>query len=234
MPQIVLDERLAVIADIIAPCDCVADIGADHGRLGCHLLQQNKVRQVQFLDISAESLSKSRQLVEKLGLGDRATFSVGDGARAMQGKADYVVIAGMGGQLIADIVERGAANLGDGKLVLQPNVAQKELRQRLMQQGYRIDQERIVRASGRLYVVMAASKGAAQYDDRQLLVGPKLLCGKDPNYMAYAERQLRIVHKALSGARAGDAPWLEELEREHQIWEGIVHGGDSAADRAAD
>lgn len=222
MASIVLDGRLGAIARMIEPCGCVADIGTDHGRLGAWLLQRGVAQRVQFLDVSADSLRKARGLIERLGLGARAVFSVGDGAEALVEHADWVVIAGMGGQLIADIVERGRERLIGSRLILQPNVAHRELRQRLVRAGFCIDSERIVRAGGRMYVLIAARKGEAHYTQEQLLVGPCL--AHDPLLKSYAERRLAIQTRALRGAMQGGADWAEELRWECGVWEAIAHG----------
>ncbi len=223
MTKLILDPRLATIAELLGPRTCVADIGADHGRLGAYLLQNGLAERVQFLDISAESLTKARVLTDRLGLSARASFCVGDGAFAMTGPADACVIAGMGGQLIANILERGADRLRDCRLVLQPNVAQYALRERLSGAGFRIVAERLVRAAGRWYVLIAASAGESRYTERELLVGPCLLRDRPLLLKEYADRQSRIAQKALRGAEEGDAPWRAALRFEVECWEGILY-----------
>ena len=38
------DKRLRAAADWVDPCDVIADIGCDHGRLGAMLLLENRAR----------------------------------------------------------------------------------------------------------------------------------------------------------------------------------------------
>ena len=220
----VLDARLRAIAGFVGTCECVADIGTDHGRLGAWLLKHGYAQKVQFLDISKDSLDKAMRLIDKLHLNGRALFSVGDGADAMAEIADVAVIAGMGGQLIAQIVEKGRKKLGDARLVLQPNVAIMELRTRLVAAGYMIMNERIVRTAGRMYVVIEAAPGHRKYDHRELLVGPCILKNGDPLLNEYAQRQKRITNKALGGAIKGGAEWTDALKWEAGIWEEIING----------
>ena len=222
MTEIALDPRLATIAEMLGNCRCVADIGTDHGRLGAHLLQHGRCEHVQFLDISADSLAKARALIERLSLLERASFGVGDGAAAMTRPADAVVVAGMGGLLIADILEAGVDRLRDAKLVLQPNVAQRSLRERIMRLGFAIEDERLVKAGGRYYVIIAARAGTSRYGERELIVGPQLLAQRPPLLQEYAKRQLRIAKSAHHGAMQGDAPWTEARKSEVMAWEAIV------------
>ena len=221
--HISLDPRLSVIAELVGQCESYADIGCDHGRLGAFLLQTGRVERAQLTDVSTESLQKARRLIGMLGLSERVTFCVGDGARALQAVPEVTVIAGMGGTLIARIIEEGREWLGASRLILQPNVAQYELRRTLMEQGYRICDERIAPDGRRNYVVIAAEPGQASYTERELTVGPVLLREKPDTLTPYAAFRLRVAQKALLGAtRGGDDPQVEALNHEIDIWEEVM------------
>ena len=156
---IALDARLSAIRALAGSCARFADIGADHGRLGAHMLLHDFCARAQLADISAASLIKARRLIYGLGLTDRVDFCVGDGAQALKERPDVAVIAGMGGQTIAGIVERGLDMLSDARLILQPNVAAPELRARLQAAGFCIEDEAIARDGRRLYVILVAKAG---------------------------------------------------------------------------
>ena len=148
--HISLDPRLTTIADMLGTCTCCADIGSDHGRLGAFLLQNKRCRHVCLTDISAPSLEKARKLISLLGLEAQASFYVGDGALALQQRVDAAVIAGMGGETIAEIIEQSAGRLSGARLVLQPNVAAPQLRRRLNASGWSIVNETLVRDGRRI------------------------------------------------------------------------------------
>ena len=62
--------------------------------------------------------------------------------------------------------------------------------------------------------------GKAEYDERELHVGPILLRRKPGELSDYAAFRLRVARKALDGARqGGEAAVISELEREIAIWE---------------
>ena len=143
--RISLDPRLSRIAALVGTCECCADIGSDHGRLGAFLLQSGQCQRVVLTDISGASLSKARKLIALMDLEDRTGFCVGDGALAIDCPVDAAVIAGMGGETIASIVEGSAGRLHGARLILQPNVALASLRRRLNQCGWRIMDEDLVR-----------------------------------------------------------------------------------------
>ena len=220
--EIALDPRLSMIARMVGHCECCADIGCDHGRLGAFLLQTGQCERVQLTDISEPSLAKARALIHGLGLSDRVRFAVGDGLSALDGAADAIVIAGMGGATIAEILQTGHERLNGARLVLQPNVAAPQLREALSRLGYAITDEHVAVDGRRCYVIIQASPGKADYSLKQLHVGPVLLARMPGELAPYAAFRLRVAQKALKGAAASaDVVQQEALAREIAIWEEV-------------
>ena len=220
--RITLDPRLSEIAEMVGNCKRYADIGCDHGRLGAFLLQRNWVDEALLMDISDPSLDKARALIRLLGYEDRTRFIVCDGADGLDCGIDCVVIAGMGGTTAAGIVERGREKFGGARLLIQANVAQTELRRRLVGAGYRISDERIVRDGRRYYVIIEAVPGVAQYSICELNAGPVLLRTKPEALTGYTQFRLRVARKALAGAEnGGDAEMIRALREEIEIWEDV-------------
>lgn len=221
--HIVLDPRLSEIAAMVGSCERYADIGCDHGRLGAYLLQTGRVQRAQLTDISEDSLLKARRLIALLGLNDRVDFRVGDGAKALAETPEVTVIAGMGGALIARIVEAGRAQLGASRLIMQPNVAAFELRKTLARLGYAITDERVAPDGRRNYVIIAAEPGEAHYSEKELIVGPVLLKTLPDTLAPYAAFYLRVAKKALIGAeKGGDGAQIDTLKYEMAIWEEVL------------
>lgn len=221
--RIVLDPRLSTIAEMVGRCKIYADIGCDHGRLGAFLLQREWVDQVLLMDISSPSLDKARALIRLLGLEEKTRFLVGDGADPLDCAVDCVVIAGMGGATAAGIVERGHEKFGNARLILQANVANRELRERLSKTGYRISDERVIKDGRRYYIIIEAVPGKAEYSEQELMVGPVLLREKPSALAGYAEFRLRVARKALVGAEHGEeAEIADEFRREIRTWESVL------------
>lgn len=220
--RIELDDRLNMLAALTPDCPVAADVGADHGFLGAWLLENRRCKRVQFLDISAPSLEKARRLIEDMQLEDRAVFSVGDGLEALLEPAQAVIIAGMGGQTVAGIIERGREKLKGTRLIMQPNVGLYELRVKLQELGFRIIDERLARAGGRWYVGIAAEEGAAAYKEEELLAGPVLLEKKPAELAGYAEFRIKVTQKAYDGAAAGSKHDVTiQLKKELMLWKEI-------------
>ena len=220
--RIELDDRLKMLTDLVNVCEVAADVGTDHGFLGAWLLENKRCRKMQFLDISAPSLNKARNLIEDMQLEEKSVFSVGDGLDALTEDAQTVIIAGMGGLTIAGIVERGRERLKGARLVMQPNVAIRELRERLMKAGFRIVDERLTRTGGRWYVGIAAEEGEAEYTDRELLIGPMLLQNKPLRLKEYAQFRINVTQKAYDGAVKGSKDEMtRQLEFELSAWKEV-------------
>ena len=73
-----LDGRLSAAMALAENCRVFADIGADHGRLSAVMLLADENRRALVADISAPALQKSRDLLGRMQLTDRATFAVAD------------------------------------------------------------------------------------------------------------------------------------------------------------
>ena len=163
-----MEDRLRVVADMVPPGGVLADIGTDHGILPELLLKEGRVQKAICCDISEASLSKARR---RLAGHPNAEFRCGDGLAALKpGEADIIVMTGMGGHTIADILRHGKAS-DDALFILGAHSGLPALRRFLMENGYAIESERVAREKRRYYVIMGVRRGAMILDARQLLMG---------------------------------------------------------------
>lgn len=207
-----LDTRLLCIAGLVPTCDIAADIGADHGRLSCHLLANNICRHMIVSDISPDSLSKSRHLLALHSLDHRADFVVADGLDAiMNPPVDAVVIAGMGGRTIADILKKHD-RIGNAKLIVSAHTDNYLLRQRLFEYGFCFEEEVVIRSNGRFYTVLTARRGQCNYTQRELYIGPTLSGDCLLDYLEWRKNVVGICRDRASKLHLG---WLiEEINNE--------------------
>jgi len=145
-------------------------------------------------DISKDSLQKSRNLLALHQLDERVYFRVADGLNAFEGfEPTFAAICGMGGALTARILKAGQAYLGKAHLVLCSHTDIPLVRETLSEIGYHIDDERIVRAKGRFYIVMRAAPGLQHYQDKELYLGPILLKKPDEMLLKYLQWREGVV-----------------------------------------
>ena len=219
MREIVLDARLRRAFDMVPKCDVCADIGADHGFLSAELLKEGRVKRMHICDISAPSLDKARKLFEGDTLNERAVFGVGDGLAPVDEPLDACVISGMGGETMMGIMQRGMDVIKNATLILQPNVDADEVRVFLYDNGFCITDEDLIFDGKWWYFLIQAKPGVgeARPSDALLTTGPVLTQKRHPLLPKYAERQIRILDKALKTV-APESARATELKKTRDIW----------------
>ncbi|QHT60309.1 SAM-dependent methyltransferase [Paenibacillus lycopersici] len=158
--MIKLSKRLQTIADCVTPGARAADIGSDHALLPVYLLQAGRCPSAIAGELNAGPLQAARKQIAEAGLAKAIEARQGNGLGVLQpGEADTVTIAGMGGALMADILETGrqAGKLaGVRELVLQPNVGEEIVRKWLVEHGYVLQSETLLEEDGKMYEVLHA------------------------------------------------------------------------------
>ena len=156
-----LSERLQYIADEIQKGETMADIGTDHGFLPLYLLEKRKCPKVIMADISPGSLKKAEINLKLVKPKDCYDLRLGDGIDVLSdGEADVVVIAGMGGLLISDILEWNLhKSRSVRRYILQPRNNPGKLRHWLCLNGFSIMKEGIVREGKFLCEIFTVESG---------------------------------------------------------------------------
>ena len=142
-----------------------------------------------------------------------------DGLSRLPYPVDSIVIAGMGGLNIRDIIVRGKNAIGNALLVLQPNTEIKGLRLALCENGFAISDEKIAREGNRFYVMICAIQGRMKLTEAELTAGPILLKSKSEEVKQYFSNKLEAAEKLITEVeKAGAAESLKALKRERDIW----------------
>ena len=153
------DARLKAVFELMGEQETVADIGCDHGYLSASLIIEGRVKMAIASDISPVSAQKAAKLAKKLGIEQSMRAVCADGLDPLRGAEPpfAIAICGMGGELIARILERGRESaLLARRIVMQPMRGEAEHREYLVKNGYGIEAERVVRERGRYYQVISA------------------------------------------------------------------------------
>lgn len=197
-----LSKRLQCIADYVAAGSILADIGTDHAFLPVYLVQKGICLRAVAIDINQGPLEAARANVSQYQLLNQIDLRLGNGLQALQaGEVDTIVIAGMGGGTIRDILQASPAVVEKvQRLVLQPMADDRELRQYLLEHGWRLVDEELLLEDGRLYLVIVAEQGKEEVTDPILLeIGPRLLEKKHPLLGLAFERLKQKYQRVLEG-----------------------------------
>lgn len=153
-----LDNRLEMAAKLVSGKGIAVDVGTDHAYLAAELINSGKCAKVIASDVKEGPLESAQRTVEKYGIADKVELILSDGLTnvPLEGVTD-VVIAGMGGETIADIITACDWDIFDNiRWILQPMTKPEHLRKMLYEYGLHITEEYAVEEGGKLYVVMAA------------------------------------------------------------------------------
>ena len=211
-------DRLTKIFNCIPQSNVAADIGCDHGQLTAMLLTQNRAERVIATDISEKSLSKAVRLCGTLGIADRVEFRQGDGLAVLaEGEADTIVIAGMGGHLIADMLRRNPDRARKAFLALCPHTHEDVLRRFLLTNGYEITAETLALEDERYYQIICAKYSGLPHeagDDFDYVIGKKMMEGKDELLAGYLAYRLRLAREIIEKAgRSSGEKAVQEAAR---------------------
>ncbi len=152
-----LSPRLKAAADFVRCGKKIADIGTDHAHLPIYLVENKICPCAVASDVRPGPIANAKENVKQAGLEDKISLRLASGLDMVKtDEADDIVIAGMGGILIAELIEKAPWLKDSGKhLVLQPQSHAEILREFLIKNGYYIEKEEICEDAGRLYCVMS-------------------------------------------------------------------------------
>lgn len=208
LPQ--LDERLELVRSMVRSGVCAADIGTDHAYLPLHLVISEQASRVYASDINEGPLASARETVARFKMQPYIETVLSDGLdKVPVDEVDDIIIAGMGGELIASIIDR-EPKLKDGakRLILQPMTMADKLRRYLYEHGFSIIDENAVREGGHVYTAMCARYTGEEHqiDEITALVGllPRRSSAAAAEYIHGQANKLRKKGQGLSLTLSGE------------------------------
>lgn len=201
MMILILTPRLKIIADSIQGYRTVADIGSDHAYLPIYLIKNEQVKRAIATDVNKGPVEISRERLRSNKADEKVEVRHGDGLRVLQpGEAEVIVIAGMGGILIRDILDRDIKVAQSARLlILQPMRDSDKVRRWLSAHGFDIADEELVKEQDRIYEVIWAKPGGEAKETADLmLVGEKILEKKHPLAVEYINKKKEELEKVLA------------------------------------
>lgn len=227
MKHLELSNRLRTIAQYVEKGSAVADIGTDHGYIPVYLAQNNIAIRIIAADVRGGPLARARLSAEEYSVSDRIEFLLADGLEGLQNrKLDTVILAGMGGETIADILDRAPWTRTDKvRLVLQPQSKLGALSNWLDNNGYAIFDETLVEDDGRIYAVLLAGAGEsrAPLSCAEIYADRLLMEKRDPLLPRYLDMLIEKTGKTIEGMeQAHRGVRIDELIHHKRALEGFI------------
>ncbi len=219
-----LDSRLLAVADLVRKNKTLADIGTDHAYLPVYLVEKGIINRAIAADLRVGPLENAKDAVVSYGYSDKIELRLSDGLdNFKENEAEEIVVAGMGGLLISEFIERTNWLKNDNiHLILQPMTHAEELRKALFDNGFVMDKEVVAKDGDKLYIIFSAYyyNDTTVYTDLDLIVG-KLPYNDDVLSKEYLNKIYDKYNKKLVALKKADKECkdLEQLVGELSKWQ---------------
>ena len=230
-----LSKRIYKLAEMVQAGETAADIGTDHGYVPMLLIKNGISPKVIMSDISEGSLSKAIETFKTAQLpADESDFRLGDGLETLDfGETDTVIIAGLGGHTIVDVLSSDVKKSKSFKrLILQPRKHSGALRYYLYTNGWDITEEVLIKEGKFECEIITAAP--SEYEYRKEKYPEDDIRWKYPEEMVFANPELsksRIEWKIgsideqinnLQSSSSEKAGIIRSLERDREYLTNLI------------
>lgn len=223
-----LSKRLETVASFVPTGAIVADIGSDHAYLPCYLVHKGIISRAIAGEVVKGPYESAVRQVRTEGLVDQITVRLANGLAAIEetDHIDTITIAGMGGPLIVSILEKHPEALKNvTRLILQPNIHAKVIREWALANGWAILDEVILEEDEKIYEVLVLQRGNMSLTAAEILLGSKLIAKRSDIFMKKWEREIANWQRVLQSIEKADATKeIEEKRAELNALIALVEG----------
>lgn len=225
-----LSKRLRCVASYVQEGVSIADIGSDHAYLPCYLVERDQITHAVAGEVVKGPFESAQRTVRERGFSDKIEVRLANGLQAIH-KEDHihtVTIAGMGGPLIAQILESGEKHLATvERIIAQPNIHARPIREWAVKKQWKIVNEAIMKEDGKIYEIVVLERGRATYDEDELQFGPYLMREKNDVFIEKWQREAnakRNILQALQKAQKTEdnERRSEKIKQELANIEGVI------------
>jgi len=217
-----ISTRLKTIANMVDKCGVVADIGTDHAYLPIYLIKQGICKEAIASDINKGPVERASENVRREGLDSKICCKLGSGFNTLKpGDADCAIIAGMGGNLIRDIIEDKKEVFENlNYAIFQPVQNPEVLRRYIYDKGFEVIDEELCIDDNKFYEIIKVrySEKPRDVEDIYYEIGEKLVEKKHALLNKYIEYKLEKYNNIIKYI-SEDTELAEK--RKQYIWDKI-------------
>lgn len=174
--MIKLSKRLLSIANLVNDNSKVVDIGCDHGLVSIYLAMNKQNISIIASDINQNALDNAIKNINKYHLEDKIKVCLSNGLDNINDEIDTIIISGMGGHTIVDILTNNQEKLHTvNNIIIQSNNDIEYVRRKIVKLGYCISKEELILDKNIYYTVILFTKGKKKYTNKEYYFGPILL-----------------------------------------------------------
>ena len=207
-----ISKRLEMVASFVPQGAILLDVGSDHAYLPIELVERGQIKSAIAGEVVEGPYQSALKNVEAHGLKEKIQVRLANGLAASEevDQVSIITIAGMGGRLIATILEEGLEKLANvERLILQPNNREDDLRIWLQEHGFQIVAESILEEAGKFYEILVVEAGQMKLSASDVRFGPFLSKEVSPVFIKKWQKEATKLEFAL-----GQIPEKNLVERQ--------------------
>ncbi len=196
-----ISKRLELVASFVPQESVLLDVGSDHAYLPIELVERGQIERAIAGEVVVGPYQSALKNVEAHGLEEKIQVRLANGLAAFEeeDQVSVITIAGMGGRLIATILEEGLDKLASvERLILQPNNREDDLRIWLQDHGFQIVAESILEEAGKFYEILVVEAGQMKLSASDVRFGPFLSKEVSPVFVQKWQKEATKLGFALS------------------------------------
>ena len=195
-----ISKRLELVASFVPQGAVLLDVGSDHAYLPIDLVERGRIEGAIAGEVVDGPYQSALKNVEAHGLKEKIQVRLANGLAAFEeeDQVSAITIAGMGGRLIATILEEGLGKLANvERLILQPNNREDDLRIWLQANGFQIVAESILEEEGKFYEILVVESGQMKLSASDVRFGPFLSKEVSPVFVQKWQKEAVKLEFAL-------------------------------------
>ena len=196
-----ISKRLELVASFVTQGAVLLDVGSDHAYLPIDLVERGQIKSAIAGEVVEGPYQSAVKNVEAHGLNEKIQVRLANGLAAFEetDQVSVITIAGMGGRLIATILQEGSEKLANvERLILQPNNREDELRIWLQDNDFQIVAESILEEAGKFYEILVVEAGQMKLSASDVRFGPFLSKEVSPVFIKKWQKEATKLEFALN------------------------------------
>ncbi len=221
-----ISKRLELVASFVPQGAILLDVGSDHAYLPIELVERGQIEAAIAGEVVVGPYQSAVKNVDAHGLEEKIQVRLANGLAAFEeeDQVSVITIAGMGGRLIATILEEGLDKLVNvERLILQPNNREDDLRIWLQDHGFQIVAESIIEEAGKFYEILVVEAGQMKLSASDLRFGPFLSKEISPVFVQKWQKEATKLEFALSQIPEKNLEERQVLAHKIQAIKEVIH-----------
>lgn len=215
--MVTVSKRMEEVISLVSKGKRVADIGTDHGYVAIALVERKISPFVVAMDVRKGPLSKAKENIEKYGFVQEIDTRLSDGLEKLKiGEVDTFLIAGMGGELITNILQKGVEVVNSvNEFIVQPQSEIYKVRKKIHELGFQIEKEKMLVEDEKYYTVIKAVRGKESYENEwDYLYGKCLLQEKNSILYEWLQKEYQLREKLYNKLETLTSANTEDRKKE--------------------